>query len=469
MLKSILLHFALFLTFFAGATDIRCKNPEYAGKQLIFYVPADPVSDNSSEWFSLKFDASGNASTTVDVKQTTYGFTNFGIYRGMLFIQPGKTIVLKLPPFREKSFADEKNPYFEPVSFWFITENGKDLNDQVSAFEQQANYLTDKNLNQLYMLQSKTVFDSVKISLEQLVPKDASPTLKVYSHMKLGMLEADIFRKRPESFSAVFNEIQPAFWLHSAFMEFFNKSFDKQLSFSAQAIKGDEIKKAVETRDLPALISYTEKKYHTSGKTTDLALLKMLHDAYYSNEFSKKAVLDLLNNERFTKNTTELIRITDKNIMDKLLFMNTGSEAPVICLQDLSGKKECTNTSKDKFKYLIFADAETMVCQEHLKYLSRIDELFNKNLEIFVILRDTDRSTIKAFFSENKVPAHLLVDKNNTYIKEYKVRSFPQCFLLNEEHKVVFEDAKAPLNGFEQQFGTWLRNELFMRQRNQSK
>jgi len=33
---------------------------------------------------------------------------------------------------------------------------------------------------------------------------------------------------------------------------------------------------------------------------------------------------------------------------------------------------------------------------------------------------------------------------------------------------VVFQQTKAPLDGFEQQFGAFLRQELFERQRNQS-
>lgn len=457
------------ITAFAQATTVRCTNAEYAGKRLIFYRPADPVTDETIQTFVLAFDAKGSATATVDIDQTSYVFSDFGIYRGMLFIEPGKTIDLKLPPFRERSFADEKNPYFSPVAFWFITEKGQDLNDKVSDFEQQFNRLADKNFNRLYLLQSKTAFDSVKIQLDALVPSNSNPALLNHKNMKIALMEAEVFRKRPESYSALFNSTDQAFWLHPAFLELFNKTFDKQLSFSAQAIKGDEIKKEVETRDLPALVAFTEKKYHVSGKMTDLVLLKMLHDAFYSTDFSKAAVQDLVKADRFSKNSNTLIRTTAKNIEDKITFLQPGSAAPAICLQDLSGKKVCTNAGKDKFKYLVFADAETMVCQEHLKYLSRIDELFHKNLEIFVILRDTDPKEMKAFFDVNKVPATLLVDKGNSFIGEYKVRSFPQCFLLDEEHKVVFEDANAPLNGFEQQFGNWLRNELFMRQRNQNK
>ena len=451
------------------AVSIRSSNTEYAGKQLVFYRPADPVTNATEQAFILKFDASGKAQASVDVKQTEYVFSDFGIYSGMLFLEPGKDIVLKFPPLRERSFADMKNPYFEPVSFWFISESGLQLNDKISAFEQRLNYLIDKNFNKLYILQSKPVFDSVKVELDQMVPSTARPAMINHKNMKLSLIEADIFRKRPESYSGLFTTVKSSFWLHPAFIELFNKTFDKQLSFSAQAIKGDEIKKMVETRDLPALISFAEKKYHVSGQMTDLVLLKMLHDAFYSNEFSKAAVKDLVVSERFIKNTNALIQTTAKNITEKITFLQPGNEAPVICLEDLSGRKVCTNSGKEKFKYLVFADAETMVCREHLKYLSRIDELFGKNLDIFVILRDTDLKEIKAFFEANKVPGTLMVDKGDSFIKEYKIRSFPQCFLLDEEHRVAFENVKAPLEGFEQQFGDWLRNELFMRQRNQKK
>ena len=149
--------------------------------------------------------------------------------------------------------------------------------------------------------------------------------------------------------------------------------------------------------------------------------------------------------------------------------MAKGTTAPAICLDDLSGKNVCTNSGTDKFKYIVFADVETVVGKEHLKYLSRIDELFEKHLEIFVVLRNTDAKLAGDFFEANNVPAKVLMDKNGSYSEKYKIRSYPQCFLLDEQHKVVFDFTKAPLDGFEEQFGTWLRNELFMRQRNQQK
>lgn len=466
--------FLLFLSFFlvirqALSVEIRCQNAEYAEKTLEFTEYSDPISGKTEPVFKLTFDSSGKALANVDIKETTYIFSDFGVFRGMLFLEAGKNIELKLPPFKEKSFADKKNPYFQPVSFWFITENKNQLTDKVSDFDQFFNYLTDKYFNQLYIKQSKPVFDSLKTELDKKVPDTSEKELVWHKKLKLKLIEADIFRKRPEAISAEFNEVESKYWLQPAFMELLNKTFDRQLSFSAQAIHGDEVKKAVDTKDLSWLKSFVEKKYKVSGKTTELVLLKLLHDGFYSDEFTKAAIKDLASDNLFVQNGNLIIKTAAQNIITKFGFMAKGSKAPAICLNDLDGKKQCTNEDHGKFKYIVFADVETRVCQEQLKYLSRIDELFNKHLEIYVVLRNTGKESINTFFAQQKVPGIKLVDTDTAFIRQYKIRSFPQCFLLNEKYEVVFEYAKTPLDGFEQQFGEWLRNELFMRQRNQSK
>lgn len=459
----------LALNFKVSAAHIRCENKAYAGKTLAFYRLDDPVTGKKTEAFSLQIDANGKGNTDFDVTKTEYFFSDFGIYRGMLFLQANESVTLKLPPFREKSFADEKNPYFQAISFWFISESGNHLSDKVSEFEQRLNYLTDKHFNNLYVHQSKSVLDSIKSELDGLVPKTAPGVLLNHKKLKIKLVEADVFRLRPEAYSSLFNEINSESWLHPAFEETLNKTFDNQLSFMAQAIKGDEIKAAVATNNLSALTKNVESKFKIKSPVTDIVLLKLLHDGFYSDEFPKPAIEKLVKNSQFTSSKNQVIKTTAQNLLEKFSFLAKGSTAPAICLNNLAGKKICTNSGTDKFKYIVFADVETVVSKEHLKYLSRINELFSKHLEIFVVLRNTDINAAKEFFKTNEVPAQILLDKNGTSIEKYKIRSFPQCFLFNEQHRVVFDFAKAPLDGFEEQFGTWLRNELFLRQRNQSR
>jgi len=457
------------LIFNASAAHIRCENKAYAGTTLVFYRLDDPVTGKKSIAFSLPVNANGKGEVNFELNKAGYFFSDFGIYRGMLLLLPNENITLKLPPFKEKSFVEEKNPYFQPIGFWFVSENGDCLNDQVSAFDQTLNQLIDKHFNELYLQQSKAALDSIQQTLNAMVPPQASAALLTHKKLKLQLTEADAFRRAPEAYATIFNEISTDMWQTPAFTELLNKSFDNQLSFMAQAIKGDNVRTAVANQNLETLRTVVEKQFKVSGSACDLILLKLLHDAFYSNEFSKDAIQNLVGNPYFTTNKNLQIKTAAVNISQKFSFLTQGSTAPIICLKNLSGEKICSDAQPNKFKYLVFADIETAVCREQLKYLSRINELFSKHLAVYVILRNTQTDVAKTFFAENDIDAEIAIDANNKYIDLYKIRSFPQCFLLNEQHQVVFEYAKAPLDGFEEQFGNWLRNELFMRQRNQSR
>ncbi|WP_297088506.1 redoxin domain-containing protein [uncultured Draconibacterium sp.] len=463
--------FFLVVSFFnsAESAEIRCSNPAYANQTLQFYAYADPVSNETQNLFTLKIDKNGNGSVNIQLSQPVFAFCEFGIYRGMLLLQPETKIGLKLPPLKKKSFSDEKNPYFTPVSFWFYSTDGAQLNDKISKFEQKLNELTDKDFKRLYFQQSKTAFAALSTQLDTIFPETTPACFKLHKLLRLKLIEADIFRLRPEQYSSVFQDIEPALWQQQAFNTLFNKTFDEQLSFSAKAIGGTKISEAVATENIKALIEFISTKYKLTGQVADLVLLKLLHDGFYSNDFSKKAIKNMITSNYFAQNKTPKIKETAKNISIKITFLEKGSEAPAICLANLQGEKHCTNAGNKKFKYIVFADAETIVCQEHLKYLSRINELFGRHLDIFIVLRNTPKSGIDSFFSTHEIPGEKLLDTNAKAIADYKIRSFPQCFLFDENHRVVFNDAKAPLNGFEQQFGSWLQKELFMRQRNQAR
>lgn len=473
MPKPILISFfALFISFTTSASKIKGKQPEYAGKELRFFQYANAVTREKIPFFTLKVNDDGSFSTDVNVKHTTFAFAEFGIYSGLLFLEPGKTMELLLPPLREKSFADSKNPYFQPVEFWFATQNGNELNDRVSRFDSKLNELTDRYFNQLYFNQSKTVFDSLQHTLENEFADVKNPVFNWHKKLKLKAAEADAFRLEPEKIAPAFQGLDFRYIKHPAFIQLFEKTFANRLSFEARAVEGNFVRQAVASGNFSALKKFMVEKYNVTGPIADLALLKMLHDAFYSGDFTQNDILKIVGSAPFQQHSNNTIQTASKNVLEKLEFLKKSSPAPVICLKNTNGHQICTNETsagEKKFKYLVFADTEMIVCREHLKYLTRTQEQFQKYLEIIVVLRKTDLIEMKMFLDKENIPGIHLVDENNEFIEKYKVKSFPTCFLLNENHDVVFQQAKAPLDGFEQQFGTFLRQELFERQRNQSR
>jgi peroxiredoxin len=279
----------------------------------------------------------------------------------------------------------------------------------------------------------------------------------------------DAFRLKPENYANIFNDIKPVYWQFPAFTDLFEKAFSGLLSFDAKTVGGDNLKKAVNQGNTQALLDHLKNKYKVTGEMADLALLKMLHDAWYSGDFSKTQVQQMIKSARFSGHQNPVIRETAKNITEKISFLQSGSAAPAICLKNMEGAKICTSTTKGKYKYILFADTEMAVSREHLKYLSAVEQKFQKNLEIFIILRKTEPAALKKFFTENQVPGVKLIDENGEFTQLYKIRSFPQCFLLDENHRVKLAPAKAPLDGFEQQFGSILQNDRIENLRKQGK
>lgn len=459
--------FLLVARFAEGSVTIQCENAEYKGMRLEFFRNADPVTNEKVFAFALNFDENGKSSATFNAEITTFTFCDFGIYRGMLLAEPNQMIKLNLPPLREKSFADQKNPYFVPVSFWFTTNDKKQVNNQVSDFTIQLNRLTDKYFNQLYFRQSRQIYDSLLFLLDKDFGQIKSESFRLHKKMKLKMVEAEVFRIKPENYSGIFSGIKSGFWLYPAFTELFEKTFTSHLSFKAKSVKGDELRAAVNRSDISFLSNHLKTNFKIEGEISDLVLLKMLYDAFFSGDFSKDAVQKLIALNRFTNHKNEIIRTAALNILEKFNHLQKGKKAPPVCLKSMEGQKICTNTNKQKFKYLIFADTEMVICREQLKHVNTIGKKYEKHLEIFVILRNTERVEMKKFLSENKIGGIHLLDETNEFITEYNVKSFPQCFLLDENHNVEFVTTPAPLDGFEQQFGSFLQRELFERQRNQ--
>ena len=268
----------------ASATIIRGQNKEYAGKELRFYKYSDPVSREKIYTLSIKIDGEGNFMAETDVTSATCLYCDFGIYRGMLIPEPEKTIGLMLPPLREKSFTEMKNPYFEPVEFWFKTSAGNHLNDRISEYDAELNKLTDINLTELYLNQSQDAFDSLAFNMHNFINSGSSEILKIHSELKLKSVEYDVFRLSPARVSETFNSVDPVYWQLPAFSELFDKTFANRLSLELGVVNNKDIKQAAFNADTEFFLKLTESKYLLREPASCLSLLKMFHDAFYSGD-----------------------------------------------------------------------------------------------------------------------------------------------------------------------------------------
>jgi hypothetical protein len=464
----ILLLFCSILFSRAFPAVIEGYEPDYAGRVLVFYTYSDPILKNQDEAFRITIDGKGNFRQEVKLNSTLFCLSDFDVYKVMLIVTPESSLKIKLPALRKKTLPESKNPYFKPITLWLPVASGgeNEVNHLVSALELRYNQLTTRYFNQLYFQHSDACLDSVKTQIEGEFDKYDSPLLKKQTTLKIKLLESDIYPTRQQKiFKGV--SLKDYNLSNPVFIDLFDQVFNNKLTYEANSVKSEDLKKAIAICNLAYVKKYFAEKYCLDNKLIDYVLLKIIHDAYFTNLFPQKTIVSMLDDSLLKTNEDIKIREIASGVKQKLLFLSTASIAPAICLNDLSGQRQCSDKLK-KTTYLLFVDMEMKVCREHLKYLSTIESKFKNQLAIFIVIKNSDFATINKFFSENQIPGIKVLDgKGDSVAAEYKIRSYPSAFLLDENHKVVLSPAKNPLDGFEVEYAAILKGKQMERFRNQ--
>lgn len=466
-LNFIYLFLALFPFNISGSV-IKGYEPDYAGRNINFYVYADPITKTEKSIFSILINNNGQFSRQVEVKETTVCYADFDVYSTMLILEPTKTVKIKLPPLREKTFSEQKNPYFKPMKLWIMVDSKdeSEINKVCSGFEKQFNALTDKYFNQLYFRQSKPILDTVTNQLRNDFQTFSNPFVRNLINFKLKILEGEVMRQNQDKLLA---ELKPATfsYFNPGLIDLIDRIYSNKLVFETNSIRGSVLRDSINNGNLSTLKEFVRGKYGLQPGVDEFLILKLLHDAFYSGNFSKQAILAMLRQDTFTKNNDLEIRDFANSIITKLVYLEPGTRAPEICLSGLNNEVICTGESQ-AFKYLIFVDMEIQICREHLKYLPVITSKYKDNLDVFIIIVNKNSEKINDFIESNNISGKILFDnETDNYSKKYRVRSFPSCILLSKNHDVILTSAKSPLDGFENQFGSFLKKEYLNQQRNQ--
>lgn len=447
---------ALFFLSVSGfAARIEGVEPDYAGRTLEFFTWSDPISQTEKKLFAATIDAQGRFSAETGVTETVYAYCDIDIYRLKLLLTPQQPLKIKLPPLRKKSFADSKNPYFEPLEVWLKTEDvpQDELTALISKFDQRYFQLTEKYFNQLYYQQSRRHLDSVKVTLDQEFSRFKTPWFLAHRQLQLTALEADLSRTGREKLIGQAAPVDPRLWNQPAFADLLQRLFSHTLSTESKSLGGQKIRMMVNSKNLDELRKWTAGFTGTTSPLTEMVLLKLLHDAFYSGDFSKEAVMQMVQAPLFVAHPTPQVQTAARQVAAKLAYLYPGTVAPIICLPGADKKLICSSENQRSYLYLLFADVEIPVCQEQLKYLNTMVEKTGNNLSVFIVLRNTGAASIESFLQKNPLPGTVVTDLDQVSIgKLYRVRSYPSAFLLDQSHRVILAPARTPLDGFEHQF-----------------
>ncbi len=434
---------------------IKGNAPDYAGDKLEIKKYTDRISFAEETLVSAIVEQNGDFYFNFPVNQTIYAFMNLGVYRGLIFLEPGKNYEIVLPPKVEKQEKDLLNPYFNEESLFIGVKNlGKDnLNYYIREFNAAYNTYLDKNFVKIFKLGYNSDVDKQIKKLDSLFSHITHPYFLNYKKYKYAQLRHIAYERDTEKVQKKYFINQKVLHENVAYMNFFNKTFENYLYRFANTLEGDEAVKAiVQQQSFTALKSAMDSVFaHETLK--ELVILKGIHDAYYEKSFPQDALFTLLDSAMLLSKIP-VHKTIAKNIKAKITALLENYPAPEFALYDRDSNLVKLSDFSGRFVYLAFVNSKSYECQKDFGLLKNFQEKYKEYFDVVTISTDKDFDAMKQLAKEKGYNWKMLHFGNQKYIlKDYKIRAYPMYFLIHPNGNLTLSPALGPDEDFEAQFG----------------
>jgi len=458
-MKPTLFIFCLLITIKALTAPVKItgKAAEYALNSIDLNTFHDYISEEMIKLETIHFNAEGSFELNFDISETTLCFTDFDGYHCMLYIEPGKSYQIVFPPKRTLTETQKKNPFMKPEPVWFGIKNPatNDLNILIQQFEMAYAKYENKYFDQIFINKSSSLVDTVKQIINKEFPKTNNAFFESHKLFRKANLEFALNQGKSATFNETyFSIIKPEYQLE-AYSSLFNEAFSNYFSLLENSSHNPEINNLINTSKLNQLDLYFQKQYHFNKELSHWVLLKSMKDAYYSKNFSKAAILKMLDQveeaswSNYEQKTAQFIR-------EELTYLASGTKPPTINLKDLSGSVVRFSDYQDTYIYLHFTDPNNTICRQHLDVLKTIASRYKEKLIIINVIPE-----ISNFRNNDKGWAGIFVTTNNDWVSTYKVKTVPNSFLIGKDGKLLLSPAPNPIDGLDRQLGQIFKSDHF--------
>ena len=484
-LRVVLLLFILISTS-VGAENVQLSGsaPEFANQELVFKTFTDQITYTEVLLAKCPVDSAGNFACSLSIDQTRYVFLRLGAYEAFLFIEPEMEYQIILPERKDKTMADELNPYFEPIQYHLgiINTHEKELNYQLAFFDEIYALMLNNSLHLTYNKLKKhnantgtTKVDTVysdktysrivdnsaylisqnfkEIDIDREIEKAdsifADVDIKFFNDFKKYKYAQYRHLSNQEMMKSISNSYyqnNEILYHNPAYMSLFNLVYKDYFQYFGRTEKGGKIYQDINKQESYSALNNTLQQDSILANDTlrELVILKCLYDEFYKDKFSRKAMLKILDSLSLSTQNPEHLLIA-KNIRNKVTKLLTGYEPPQFQLFDKDSNLVSLNDFKGKYVYLGFCTTVSYACIKEFEMLRSLYERHQKNFEIVVICMDENLPQMKHFVERKRFPYTFLHYGNQVEVfKDYDIRAFPTYYFINKQGKLSLSPAASP-------------------------
>ena len=438
----------------AQHVTISGNEPEYAGCVLAFYANDNYFCNKEIKLGECTVAANGYFVTHIPCNDTHLMYTHLGVFHTRFFVEPGFSYEVKLPPRIDKSPEEAESPFFEEVTVYMnilsVTDDKgrkvvseKELNFWIAKFDETFNPLYDQLAIDAVVKRPIARLDSMIRNFREMLPQTDHHYFNHYAFYRSGLLYYAAQRNGTRFISNDYFSQRPTLYNNPAYMELFNVTYDKYFMYFGRT--GDAIYEVINRQGsfsgLKRLLA--QDGVLSTDSLCELVILKNIHDEFYADRFSRVALLHLLDSAIVHTNI-ERHRELAGEIRSKITKLLRGFEPPAFSLYNHDSTLVSLQHYKGKYVYLMFCTTQNYVCLKQYEFLEKLYKEHHKWLQIVVISADDRLSNMRHFREKTGYQWDFLHFANDPEIlKNYDIRIFPTCFLIDPNGKLVLSPAPA--------------------------
>lgn len=424
----------------------------YARQKIEVYQYTDYISYQKSLLSTTMADDSGRFELRINLSEITEVLIPLGAYEGYFYAEPGKKYALQLPEFTPKTDADRLNPYFEATRLHvgFAGASFEEINQLVRVFEDQYIPYYNKFVVSSYGRKDfSTELQTTIESMEKTFGGYTDSFFVAFRHYRYGLLKFLANRQKSKSITSEYFSNQPVLYRHPAYMELFDQVFDKYLHFFANSPKGtvimDDINVKKDVNALKKSLQANDAIQHP--ELLELVILNGLYDEFYDDNFSRQAMLEVLDGLIGQSVYTEIATI-GKSMRQKVTRLMAGFAPPAFKLSDPQGKTVTLDDFKGKFVYLNFCSCQSYACMQEFEMMARLNDQLKGQLVMLSIIADEDAKALTDLLARRPYSWPFLLTANQPDITaDYDIRAFPTYYLIGPDGKLALSPAPSPGEG----------------------
>lgn len=436
---------------FADKITIHGNAPSYSGDKLQIMYHEDAFIYQVKKLDDFNVDANGQFKIDIELSETRLIFIPLGIYKGFLYLEPGKQYEIKLPPKKELSPAQKLNPFFEAdeLMLGIVNHQENELNILIRELDDKLDSFINQNFHKIYRKKDQSPGINFVQELKLKYANIDNSFFKKYLKYRLGFLD---FLAYPNAFVKIENEYFSGKKIqvyNPAYMSLFKKQYGNFLNTYIKQKEATKVNEALQSNETYAQLNQLLKTYpaYQNAQFRDLLIASSIFDSY-SRKFigSKKALKiykDIIQSSSVAYNQNLC-----RNLIARITHLKPGYPAPNFKIGDVN-----LANYKGKYLYLNFCNTQSYPCIQDFKEMEKLREQFGENIEFLSIACDWDLLKFHHFVQTNKYPWPILhIGNQHQLIHQYNVKAFPSYFLIDPKGNIVKAPASSPKENIRMDF-----------------